>query len=497
MADEEAMGKNAARARGALRAGSCACTTWKRRCGEQRGFLLIEVMVTAVIVAAIAAMLAVVLIEAAHGSGVQRVRAQASEVAQQDQDRLRGFSALQLQALASSPQSRTVTLDSYTFTVVSSAKFVSQTGSAACLAGSGAYWQVDSNVNWSSNTGAAIVADSIVTPPASGTLLVKTVDQTGTALPGVNVTATGPDYGSGTTDASGCVTFAGLETGSFSLSTTKPGYVDPNGNASPPGLGATVSGSGTSYPTSTPVMLGLAGNLSAVFTTQATGGSVSCPPSNGLCTGQQSDYLSWLGSGSSTTMSQPGRSGTGTLASTLPASGTVPLFPFYSTTNGYNSNYQAWAGGCVQMQPPSGVNTLSAAPGSSLTGTPVREPALNVVVDDGNAPPPAPPGTPLQIAPAHLRLTFVSTSGPPCSDSWYAAVAGDAATDVNGALAYPGQPFASTATSGPAESASTYTGQYTVCADYNSHFATATTQNNNFTTPTPVKINIGPQGGTC
>lgn len=96
-----------------------------------------------------------------------------------------------------------------------------------------------------------------------------------------------------------------------------------------------------------------------------------------------------------------------------------------------------------------------------------------------------------RVAPAHVKLSYSSSSGPYCSDSWYVPVASDAATDANGSLANVGQPFATTSTSGSTASGSGYTSSYAVCADYNGYenFATSVT-NSNFVSPTTVTIQI-------
>ncbi|MBV9174537.1 MAG: hypothetical protein JOZ81_31130 [Chloroflexi bacterium] len=118
---------------------------------------------------------------------------------------------------------------------------------------------------------------------------------------------------------------------------------------------------------------------------------------------------------------------------------------------------------------------------------PISEPALAVLVKYGSLG---------RVVPADVKLSFASTSGAACADSWYAAVSSLAATSPNGALASPGQPFASGATSGPAASASGQTGQYTVCADYSGHKSTAATFNASFTGPTVVNINIPSTAGS-
>ena len=482
-----------------MSARTCISTAWRRlrnRAQDERGFTLIEVLASALMVAAISAATAVALISIGSASADQRHRSQGAQVAQQDQERLRGFSAEQLNGLN---QARTVVLDGTSYAVTSTAQFLSPSGTSSCASGSAAYYQTVSSINWPGNRRPPVIAESLVTPPAGGTLLVQTIDQTSAQLSGVGVVASGPDYDSGTTGAGGCTVLADLQPGNYNVTVADPGYVDPNGYASPPGLSAVVTGTGVSFPSVHPVQLGLAGAISAIFTTQAAGSTTSCPPSSGVCTGQQSDALSWFGNGSSGTMSGFRSATLSAPGALVPATGTIPLFPFWFTSTGYSNNYQVWAGKCQQNQPPTGVNKISVSPGSSQAPLSVQEPALNVLVQNNTGSRLSPVWT--RVAPAHVKLSFASGTGSTCSDSWQAAIASDAATDSNGSLAFPGQPFATTATTGATASNSGYTGTYSVCADYSGYNSTVTgVQNNNLTAANPVTVQINKYAsptGTC
>ncbi|HSO99040.1 MAG TPA: prepilin-type N-terminal cleavage/methylation domain-containing protein, partial [Solirubrobacteraceae bacterium] len=227
---------------------TCISTAWRRlqhSARDERGFSLIEVLVSAVLVAAISAATAVALISIGSASADQRHRSQGAQVAQQDQERLRGFSAEQLNGLN---QARTITLNTTPYTVTSTAQFLGASGTSSCTSGTAAYYQIVSSVNWGANHRTPVVAESLVTPPAGGTLLVQTIDQTTAQLPGVGVVASGPDYDSGTTGSSGCTVLANLQPGNYNVTVSDPGYVDPMGYSSPPGLSAVVTGTGVSFP---------------------------------------------------------------------------------------------------------------------------------------------------------------------------------------------------------------------------------------------------------
>jgi prepilin-type N-terminal cleavage/methylation domain-containing protein len=468
---------------------------------SEDGFTLIEVIVTALLVALISSAVATSLIATAITAGYQRHRAQAGQIAEQDQQRLRGLSAEQLSGL---DQNRVVTLDGTGYQVNSTATFLSSSGVNTCGApgaGAAAYFRVASTVNWPGNiipgTGAnrepPVVAESVITPPAGGTLVAQVVDPGGVGLPGVAVAANGPSYESGVTDAGGCTELAALSPGSYTATFTDPGYVDQSGNASPTSA-ATVTATGTSRPTSSPISMGLAGTVNATFTALGTAGNL---------TGQEANALAWFGNGQSSRMSeyetypstcasQP--STCTTAASVLPAApNTVALFPFQFTGPSYAGNYQVWAGPCLQMEPPSTVDKFTVGPGSNQT-LQVQEPALDILAEVLG----------VRVLPVSVSLTFQSTSGTPCSVTWHPAIAANALTNLDGVLASPGQPFASTATSGATASASGYTGTYTLCVSASVLGITrkvtiSNITNNNLSIPTVVTPNLTltSQAGSC
>ncbi len=462
---------------------------------------MIEILIAALMVALIASAVAIALVAGATQSADQRHRAQAGIVAAQDQQRLRGLSAQELNGLV---QNRVVTMDGTAYQVKSTSAFLSSSGTTSCGApgaGAAAYFQTVSTVNWNANvdpkTGLnrrpPVVAESIITPPAGGILLAQVVDQTGAGLPGVSVAASGPANESGITDSGGCTELADLTAGTYTVTFTDSGYVDPTGNPTPT-TPATVTSTGTSRPTSNPISMGLAGTIDANFTAMGSSGNL---------TGQQANSLAWFGNGTSSRMSgfqtypsgcesSPGSCTTA--ASLLPASPTmISLFPFEFTGPSYTGNYQVWGGPCQQMEPPASTDKFNVAPGSNQTLA-VQEPALDLVVQAN--------GT--RVAPVNVNLNFQSSSGPSCNTNWYPAIASDAATDANGVLASPGQPFATTATTGSTASASGYTGTYSVCASAvvsgrTRNVTTNSVTNTNFSSPTAVTINVtsSSQSGSC
>jgi prepilin-type N-terminal cleavage/methylation domain-containing protein len=457
---------------------------------REDGFTLIEIMASSLIIVLIAAGVAQGLISGAHMSAAQRHHSQGDELAQKDQERLRGLSAKQLNNLN---QTVPVALDGTNYTVTSTAAFLNSTGGSSCGTngtGAAAYYSTSSNVSWTDNNGIqSLKEESLITPPAGGTLLVKTVDQAGNPLPGVTVNASGPDVESGSTDANGCVILSGLAVGDYNLTLVDTGYVDPNSNASPLTATATVTSSGTAAPsTGNPVAMGAAATLNVGSASPSVPGFTT-PGFNtsGVATTltETADAVSWYGAGGAYQMqnSASQSAGSGAQASTFVI---TRLFPFAFTipSVSYANDYQVWAGPCRQMQPPAGVDgvTSGVTPGSTQTIT-VGEPAIKLPVTWN--------GTSSQ--PTHIKMTFTSTSGTSCTDSWYVTPASAAFAAYNGWLSNPGQPFASTATSGATASNSGLTGTLSICADHFVGGATgyrlatiAGVTNTNFTTPTTV-----------
>jgi type II secretory pathway pseudopilin PulG len=422
---------------------------------SESGFSLIEVLVSALMVALIASATAVALISTTHASADQRLHSQADAVASQDQERLRGLSDAQLNGLN---QTRIETEAGTPFTVTSTATYLDTTGATTCTSSSVAYYRTTSVASWSepfTNQGAAgtsVSIGSLLARPIAGGLLVQVKNQAGAWLPGASVGAVGPDTQSSTTDSNGCVLFGGMTAGNYVATTTDPGYVDPNGNSSPTAA-ATVVGTGVQTPSSNPIYMGQAGSVIGTFTTSGTAPG-------------EADGLSWVGTGTTPSGMSGGFQTAPSADPALPLTTVTSglLFPFYRSvgTVGYGSNYVVWGGRCAGQQPPSGYTSATVNPGVTGQAYNVQEPLLSVasVKVSGSL-----------VKPLDVKLSD-TTSG--CTDSWPATVTTAAATAMpaTGWLANPGQPYA------PANT-------LTVCADYKSgnnyYKGTATTGNTSFT----------------
>jgi type II secretory pathway pseudopilin PulG len=217
--------------------------------GSETGDTMIEVVIAILIVGLIGAATFTGFTAITKFSGQQRHEVQANQIAQQDEERLRGLTSTELSATAGTTGSTgstygnvtyPVTLDGETYTVSSTTRFVAASGGAtSCTSGGTStadYVETASEVQWPNNNDGRppVIEHSVISPPAGGSLIVEAeLNNTTTGIPGVAVTATGPGSSSNTqtltTDANGCAVFGGLNPGSYSISESNSGYATENG----------------------------------------------------------------------------------------------------------------------------------------------------------------------------------------------------------------------------------------------------------------------------
>lgn len=261
--------RNPAPCRAPLRARVAACLL------AEAGDTIIEVLVAAVLVALIAVATFTGYTGVAHVVGGQRARAQAGALAEADQARLKGLTLSSLSSSGSGSgygnTSYTAAVNGTTYTVTSSAQFVSTAGSPACTSSTTTtadQVQTTSTVAWSSDAavGGPVVINGLVTPRVGGSLIVRVLDSLGHAVVGANVSLSGGPTGASplTTDANGCVEFAELAGGTYTASTTISGTP---ASATAPAVVPTQTSDVTISPS------GGNGGISATFTTYYNGAS--------------------------------------------------------------------------------------------------------------------------------------------------------------------------------------------------------------------------------
>lgn len=408
------------------------------RLSREDGFGLIEVLVSAVMLALISLGVLAMIDGPAAVSGANRARSTASALAQQDQDRMRAMTVTDLSGFSST---RTVVTNRVSFTVRSKAIWVSDaSGTESCTSNDNQahYLKIVSTVTWPDiGTAPPVTATSLMAPPPSlsttaGSLAVQLSDQAGAPVTGTTVRATPGAYSTATNSA-GCAFFGGVAVGTYAVSYGQAGWVDPAGNSN-----VTLNGSVTAGTTTTlTASYAPAAQVSVSFDTKV--GSAAPVAARSLAATIVNPNLPSPGFRSFT------------VASPTPTIGASNVYPF-------TSGYGVYAGGCAAANPVNyNASYFTQNPGSYVRPGPsgsasvtVREPALNVKVIRNSVP----------LANAHV---IAKATGAGCADRYVMS------TDSNGLIVLGPAPFLAPAVP---------FGPYSVCADDGLHSATAGTVQN-------------------
>jgi type II secretory pathway pseudopilin PulG len=343
---------------------------------SERGDTLIEVVIAALMVALIATASLGGFSDIGHLTATQRNEEQAAALAQQDEARLRGLTISQLDSTGTSTgpanattgnTSYTQTVDGTVYTVTSTSKFISgSTGASACSGGNADVVQTTSTVTWATNNGGRnpVVVHGLITPNNGGALVATVYN--GQAPSGSNVGLAGVTIslsGGPTsvtpviTDSSGCVVFAGLDSGTYTVNYTAPTggtWITNTGSTTIPSQNETVTATQTAQAPA--VYLAQPGAIQASFQTTFNGNlynssGTSSGTLNTTLTNQESDTFV-VNNGQWTPNTQVfGTDSTKTsnsYAQTLTSSSS--FFPF-SSTMATSYLYFAWAGSCTANEP--------------------------------------------------------------------------------------------------------------------------------------------------
>jgi Tfp pilus assembly protein PilV len=205
----------------------------RRTTTREDGFLLIEVMVSAVVLLVLAMATLQIIDRAGKQAGTDRSRSVATTLAQADQDRIRALKPAALYNFGRSVQTKTVDGVSYEITtdVALTRDTTATGGTTVCSAGGTTkadYFRILSTVKWPNMNATRPVALATilspgVTDPTKGSLTVKLANEAGAGVSGATV-STGSL--SATTDADGCASFSNLTPGTYAVTWAKVGYVD-------------------------------------------------------------------------------------------------------------------------------------------------------------------------------------------------------------------------------------------------------------------------------
>jgi type II secretory pathway pseudopilin PulG len=198
----------------------------------EAGYALIEVIVSAAVLAMVAVAVLAGVDAAGRSTGREKAKAVAVSLAEQDQERMRGIAAKQVTEVA---QMGPFNINGATYNVVSKAEWIDDatggTDSCANTGSKASYIRMTSTVN-ASNLSNPVVISSLVEPPISsadageGYLAVQVNDRNGSGVKGVLVHADGPTKDDVTTNDAGCAVFGRVGVGDYDFTLTKTGYVD-------------------------------------------------------------------------------------------------------------------------------------------------------------------------------------------------------------------------------------------------------------------------------
>lgn len=221
-----------AQARGKLRPG-------RLQAGSEDGFLLIEVMISALLVALIVVATLNGFDFANRASADERHHGQAAVLAAQSQEQLRSDAAETLNELQITPHVYTQTVGGTTYTITEKVYFVndSQKSSGCSAVGGGEskshgdYVEIVSSVTWPLLLKAnrpAVSQFSYITPPTGSALEVDVTNGGTPELPVAGVTAK-VNTAEAVTGTNGCLIFGGIPSTSASVEVHKLGYVTKSG----------------------------------------------------------------------------------------------------------------------------------------------------------------------------------------------------------------------------------------------------------------------------
>jgi Tfp pilus assembly protein PilV len=225
-------------------------TYFRDRAPQDGGFALIEVIISAMLVAIIVIATLTGFESVGRATADERFHDQAALLLSEAQEALRSdpanaFDALVAETKANEPHTYTVILHggsgSETYTVTQSAVYVESTAQAiACSTGSKATpalnIQVTSSVTWPQLVAAkrkALTQSSVITPPDGSGLQVDVFNEETnpvTHVEGATVNVTeGATTTTATTGKEGCTVFAAIPSDVVNLEVYRPNYVSPGG----------------------------------------------------------------------------------------------------------------------------------------------------------------------------------------------------------------------------------------------------------------------------
>jgi hypothetical protein len=338
-----------------------------------------EVIVSAAVLLLVVASVLKVLDGSSATVAANKGRTVAANLAQEDQERLKG---LAVTALSNLRETRTVTVGGAPYKVVSRAQWVSDEAGEALsctTSGSADYVQLSSTVTSDTVVGrqvAPVQLDSIVAPPVGaydgerGTLAVKVSDRAGSPVRNAGVTISGAGSGSDTTNDAGCAVFGKIPSGTYQVRLAELGWTGIAGTSVVTVPATVVAGKLTTAP----VLYDRASQISVAFDTKVGPAAPQAATSTSLTAANAGIQPAGV------RVFQPAPIGP---RATIDA---TPLYPFAD-------GYALFSGSCAANDPSRYVNGyygsapgfFTPVPGATAPRVTLREPALNFqVIRGGN-----------------------------------------------------------------------------------------------------------------
>jgi Tfp pilus assembly protein PilV len=201
------------------------------------GFILIEVLVSALILAIVAGAVLTLITATTHSAASERTHSVAFGLAQEDQARLR---SMRLSSLNEKDEPNETTIGGTKYLVRSQGRFVNNSsGTRSCSSGNAStdYVEITSTVSAATMPN-SVSLHSIISPsngsldPSHGSLAIQATNGAGNPVSGVTATITGPTNGSASTKEEGCAIFADIPAGNYNVVTSANGLINREGQIS-------------------------------------------------------------------------------------------------------------------------------------------------------------------------------------------------------------------------------------------------------------------------
>lgn len=362
---------------------------------SQRGDTLIEVVVSALLLAVIVVGTLTGLNSANRATSEDRARSQADVLAQQEEEQFRSLPIAKLSEIISTHEAVVHEIDASgtKYRITSTAKYISDTtATSSCNASTpnANYIQTISEVTWKPlGTGKPVIETSIVSPPPDAAIIARVTNAAGEPVPGMTVVSTGPSNITTTTSVDGCAILAVLP-GEYRLNVLKSGYVDQNGfsESSKDPVSNTPFYVAAEETVKAPFEFDHAGTIEVTFQNPSTGSEA------------EGDFFVIANNGMNPAFTEFGKPAV--YASKL--STEAKVFPF-------TTKYSVYAGTC-EADNPHAVNSANSEPtsvavvGGAVAPATVGVPPVTVQVMSGTS---LAPGSPLVGAVGILTDTGCST----------------------------------------------------------------------------------------